>query len=55
MFAQASGEIVGLLTSVDDYEKIVAHNFEVGEKHFDFTVLREHLMEEIKRAAQRGS
>ena len=55
VFAQASGEIVGLLTSVDDYEKIVAHNFEVGEKHFDFTVLREHLMEEIKRAAQRGS
>ncbi len=55
VFARSALEIVGLLTSEDDYEKMVAHNFAVGQKYFSFTVLREHLREEIQRAAQRDS
>jgi len=52
VLARAAGEIVDLIGSAHEYEKMVVHNFEVGKKHFGFSVLREHLKEEIERAAQ---
>ena len=52
VLARAASEIVDLLGSAYEYEKMVTHNFEVGKKHFSFSVLEEHLREEIQRAAQ---
>ncbi len=53
VLARAAGEISALLTSTDDYRNTVAHNLEVGKKHFGFDVLRQHLMKELRRAARR--
>jgi glycosyltransferase involved in cell wall biosynthesis len=54
VLVRAAGEIVELLGSAEEYEKIVDHNFEVGQKYFSFSVLQKHLKEEIQRALQVG-
>lgn len=50
---RAVREIAGMLTSPDEYRKIVNHNLEVGKRHFSFSVLRDHLLQEIHRAERR--
>ncbi|MCP5117693.1 MAG: glycosyltransferase family 4 protein, partial [bacterium] len=52
--SDAADQMIPLLTDTAAREQVTSHNREIGKRHFDFEVLRAHLAESIRWAAERG-
>lgn len=52
---QAAVRMIPFLTDKKEREAVTTHNIRVGKRHFDFSVLREHLAEAVDWAVKQGA